>query len=425
MKSYNVTIQPGPLSGSIDIPPAKSMLHRALIAAALSRGESMIEPIILSDDVLATINAIKGIGAQVTIENNRAFVRGIKTIKRQEKIIDVYDSGSTLRFMIPIASLASRSITFNVRESLRQRPLTIYNHIFKDDLIQDGHHITINGTLEPGDYTIDGTLSSQFISGLMFTLPLLKAPSKLYVTNPSSKMYIDLTIETLEAFNIEIQDTDYGYYIKGNQTYKPTNFNVHGDFSQAAFFLTAGLTNKNIRVRNLDIDSFQADKAFIDIVKKMNGKFLNQEDGYSSVFSHLNGATIDLDACPDLGPVLALLATQAKGTTKLINAKRLRYKESDRIVSTVKTLSALGANIDNTEDSIIIHGKTALKGGVTLDSYHDHRIVMMASIAATFCKFPVTIRDAHFVEKSYPHFFKDLKSLGAEITYEEVLHDNT
>lgn len=419
MKSYAVTIYPSKLKGTLSIPPAKSMLHRALIAAALANGESVIAPIILSDDVLATINAIRAIGAKVQIKADKIVVRGVKSIKAVEREVEVYDSASTLRFMIPVASLAHKPITFKMRESLSNRPQKVYNTIFGDEMVQNNQSLTIKKPLKPGIYHLDGTISSQFITGLLLTLPYLKEDSKIIVKNPSSKMYIDLTIKTLEAFNIVIKETDEGYLVKGNQTFKATSFNVDGDFSQAAFFLTAGYLHESIYAKNLYIESAQADKAYLEITKKMHGKLLNEEDGFRTMPSTLKATDIDLDANPDLGPILALLATQAEGVTTLYNAQRLRVKESDRIQSTVETLQALGANIEAEHDKMIIQGPTRLKGNKTLDSYHDHRIVMMLAIAGTICEQSITIKNAQFVNKSYPNFFEDLKHLGAKLEIQE------
>ena len=250
----------------------------------------------------------------------------------------------------------------------------------------------------------------------MFALPLLEEDSTILVEGIlESRSYINLTIQILEEFGIEIKELENGYFIKGNQSYNPRNYKIEGDYSQAAFFLVGGVLNGHIKVCDLEHESFQGDKAIIDVIKEMKGKVIHMENGFVTESSSTVGTSIDLSDFPDLGPIIALLGSLSEGKTRITNASRLRIKESDRIESTVKTLKALGANISSTKDEIIIRGKTALKGGVTIDSYNDHRIAMMISIAASLSKEKVILTNANAVSKSYPNFFEDYASVGGQL----------
>jgi 3-phosphoshikimate 1-carboxyvinyltransferase len=415
----DIELFPSILKGQIQAPPSKSLSHRALICAGLSKGQSIITNIVYSEDILATIGALELLGAKFEKQEDKLIVKGIRKIKAPHEAINCNESGSTLRFLIPIFSLSDKKISFTGKASLIKRPQSVYEEIFKQDkntFRVIGNEIVVNGSVTAREYLLKGNISSQFFSGLMFALPLLKGNSRILIDGTlESKGYIDLTIQMLEEFGIDIQEVKNGYFIEGNQEYTPNNYKVEGDYSQAAFFLVGGILNGLINVSDLDHESFQGDKAIIDVIQKMKGKVIYTENGYITETSSTKGTIVDLSNYPDLGPIIALLGSLSKGKTKIINAGRLRIKESDRIESTVKSLIALGANISSTKDEIIIHGKTALKGGVTLDSYNDHRIAMMISIAASLSKEKVILTNANAVNKSYPNFFEDFKSVGGKI----------
>jgi 3-phosphoshikimate 1-carboxyvinyltransferase len=418
-KKIDLTLFPSVLNGEIKAPPSKSLSHRALICAALAKGQSIITNISYSEDVIATINALELMGAKFEKHNQKLIVHGTRRIKAPHNPINCNESGSTLRFLIPVFSLSGKKVSFTGNSSLIKRPQSIYKKIFKEDKntfeLKD-NKIIINGSVTAREYILKGNVSSQFFSGLMFSLPLLKEDSTISIDGTlESKGYIDLTIKTLEEFGIEIIELESGYFIKGNQSYEPTNFNIEGDYSQAAFFLVGGILNGRIKVSDLEHESFQGDKAIIDVIKSMKGKVIFMENGFITDYSSTKGTTIDLSDFPDLGPIIALLGCLSEGKTKIINASRLRIKESDRIDSTVRTLKALGANISSTKDEIIIKGKTTLKGGVTVDSYNDHRIAMMVSIAASLSKEKVILTNANAVSKSYPNFFEDYKNVGGKL----------
>ena len=274
----------------------------------------------------------------------------------------------------------------------------------------------VKGFLKPKNYIIDGSVSSQFITGLLYSLPLLNGNSTIEIVNTlESKSYIDLTIDMLQEFNIQIKTTENGYLIEGNQVFSPSNYKVEGDYSQAAFFLVGGAINGGVKVTDLMPESKQGDRAIVDVLSKVNSPVIHMENGLTTVNSNTKGTIVDISNCPDLGPIISLLLCVSKGTSKIINAGRLRIKESDRIESTVQTLSALGANIKSVNDEIIIQGKKTLQGGITVDSYNDHRIAMMISIAASLCENPVILTNPMAINKSYPSFYIDYKSIGGII----------
>jgi 3-phosphoshikimate 1-carboxyvinyltransferase len=413
-----VTVFPSVLEGSIDVPTSKSLTHRALIAAALAKGTSTISNVVFSDDIIATIDALRQIGAKIETNEDQVIIKGVRHIKAPQKAVDCKESGSTLRFLIPILALSNKPVTFTGAPSLLQRPLSVYESLAYQDGIrfdrtQDG--IVLDASFKGGNYHIDGGISSQFFTGLMFALPLLDTDTYLTIDGTlESKSYIDLTIDLLSRYGIEIDVLENGYFIEGNQRYKPHDYTVEGDYSQAAFFLVGGILNGAITLHNLPHESLQGDREIIEFIKQMKGQIIYTEDGFTANRSSTRSATIDLSNCPDLGPIVALLGSLSKGTTRLIGASRLRLKESDRIASTVTTLSQLGANIKADGDVIVIQGKQRLQGG-TVDSFNDHRIAMMAAIAALACKSPVTITRAGAVSKSYPHFFDDFVKLGGSI----------
>lgn len=424
MMNYSqIKLFPSTLSGDIKIPPSKSLSHRALICASLSKGKSEITNIILSEDILTTINALKQLGAKFEITGDKVIVTGVKKPRYDNNPVFCNESGSTIRFLIPIFSLTNKEITFTGKESLINRPQTIYKKIFEHDQNKFklfDNKIMVKGSIKARSYFIDGNVSSQFFSGLMFALPLLKEDSYIYYNGTlESKSYIDLTIEMLELYGISIDEIDNGYFIKGNQQYKATNYRVEGDYSQAAFFLVAGILKGTIKLDDLNHESKQGDYEIINIIKRMKGRIIFTENGFTTEQTQTNGTTINISDCPDLGPIVSLLGALSKGTTTITNISRLRLKESDRVESTVNTLKALGVTVKVEDNQIIIHGRQTLKGNITLDSYNDHRIAMMISIAALRCDNPVILTSANAVNKSYPHFFEDYKSIGGKIDIED------
>ncbi len=423
-----VKITPSVLEGEIRIPPSKSISHRAIICGGLSDGISNIENIAFSDDVIATLEGMKSLGIKVKkteIDSesgtNKISIKGNETLKLINNQIDCKESGSTLRFFIPMACLIGESIMFTGRGKLVERPLETYYEILKEQDIQYSNDngklpLSVNGLLKPGNFKIKGNVSSQFITGLMFVLPLLGGDSKIIVTTDlESKGYVDLTIDVLEKFSIKIENNNYKeFYIKGNQKYKANDYRVEGDFSQAAFWTAAGILGDNIKCIDLNVNSLQGDKVILDIVKNMGADIVVNNEFIETRSSKTKGIVIDASQCPDLVPILASLGSLSIGTTKIINAGRLRIKESDRLKAIATELNKLGADIKELEDGLLINGKERLEGG-TVDSWNDHRIAMALAIASIKCSEPVIIQNSDAVKKSYPTFWSDFKKLGGKI----------
>ncbi|MDF2839521.1 MAG: aroA [Clostridia bacterium] len=414
-----VEITPAPLKGNILIPPSKSLCHRAIIAAALAEGQSIISNVLLSKDILATMKGVQALGAEITQLADSLIIEGGLASQEQDVLIDCNESGSTLRFLIPLGLLSSNRITYTGIGNLPHRPLTPYFDIFKEqDIFYSSNilPIEIEGRLKPGLFQMSGSISSQFITGLMFVLPLLNADSTIIITSPlESKGYIDITIEALRCFGIHIENNHYEqFFIKGNQCYRPAQIAVEGDYSQAAFWLAAGALSGDITCAGLSQSSCQGDKAILKILENSGAK-LSYNAGYvTSKHSKMHAFDADVSQCPDIAPVLAVVAALSHGTSKITGAARLRIKECDRLKAITSELNKLGAKILEGEDSLTIHGVEQLKGG-EVDSWGDHRIAMALAIAAAKCKEPIRIYNSGVIEKSYPSFFEDFKMLGGNL----------
>ena len=409
-------------SGNITIPPSKSLAHRAIICACLAPGRSVISNIDYSVDIRATIEGMRHLGASIKEDKDTLFIDGIETFQYDGDVVNCHESGSTLRFFLPLFSLTGKRATFSGSKRLIERPQNVYEMLFQEqgiDFVRTYPNIIIDGRLKPGELTLKGNVSSQFITGLLFALPLLEADSKIHIEPPfESRSYVDLTIQMLERFQIIVEYEDaYTLAIKGNQQYQPTDVLVEGDYSQLVFWASLGVLNHSVETHGLDLHSLQGDKKTIDIFQSMNAGIKVLDDGYQFCPGTLNGTVIDLNDCPDLGPMLFALATQANGKTTFQNAGRLRIKESDRIEAMETELKKLGCSISSTFGTVTITGPVKLQGNVTLHGHNDHRIVMALSILATIADEPITIDDAQAISKSYPGFFKDLASCGIFIEF--------
>jgi 3-phosphoshikimate 1-carboxyvinyltransferase len=328
------------------------------------------------------------------------------------------ESGSTFRFILPIAGALGLNAAFRLEGRLSERPLTpLYEELVRHGCTlspQGSNPFCISGQLKSGNYTLDAGVSSQFISGLLFALPMLNSNSEIRLKGKlESKPYIDLTVTMLEKFGIEIEFQDNVFFISGNQRYKsPEKVYVEGDWSNSAFWLCAGAISQNqITVTGLDLQSKQGDRAVVEILERFGAKIERGDDSVTVARGALHGIGIDARDIPDLVPILSVVAAAAKGTTIIRNAERLRIKESDRLAAVTDVLTKLGANIREKEDGLEIRGGVPLKGRA-VSSWNDHRIAMSAAIAAALCEEPVVIQGAEAVDKSYPKFFEDYKSLG-------------
>lgn len=409
--------------GNIIIPPSKSLAHRAIICACLAFGRSVISNIDYSVDIRATIEGMRHLGANIEENGNTLFIDGIRSFRYDGHIVNCHESGSTLRFFLPLFSLCEEKVIFEGSRRLIERPQSVYETLFQQQgisFVREYPYIMIDGKLQSGELTLKGSVSSQFITGLLFTLPLLKHDSVIHIEPPfESRSYVDLTIQMLRCFQVDVTyENAYTLKIKGNQQYHATDIHVEGDYSQLVFWASLGLLNNSVETHGLSLDSLQGDKAVLTILKSMNANIEHLTDGYKFYPGKLTGTVIDLKDCPDLGPMLFALATQANGTTTFQNAGRLRIKESDRIEAMERELKKLGCSISSTCDTVTIVGPTKLNGDVDLHGHNDHRIVMALAILATIAEHAVTIDDAQAIRKSYPAFFKDLESCGICITVE-------
>jgi 3-phosphoshikimate 1-carboxyvinyltransferase len=319
------------------------------------------------------------------------------------------ESGSTLRFLLPVAAALREHSVFTAAGRLPARPLSPLKGAMEAHGVSfsDSFPLEINGFLKSGEYNISGEVSSQFISGLLFALPLLDGDSVINIIPPvGSKPYIDMTVEVLRTFGIEITEGMYSYSVRGNQQYRGTDYTVEGDWSNSTYFLALGA-----KVTGLKVNSAQGDRAFLSVMSDFGAEIIYKGGFVGVTGENLHGINIDAADIPDLVPLLATVASTARGRTVIYNAKRLRYKESDRIRTTCEMLKNLGADITATEDGMIINGRDSLEGG-TVDSFNDHRIVMAAAAASAKCSGDIYIKNAHAVAKSYPAFFEDFNSLG-------------
>ena len=424
-----IKIKPSTLNGKIEIPPSKSYSHRAVIAAALAENsrKSKIDNLKFSVDITTTTDIMENWGAKIKrFESALEIVGNDGRVVPKDKYVQCNESGSTIRFLIPVGITSKNELIFDGKGKLVDRPLDSYYKIFEEQGLKyettgGKLPLTVNGKLKAGNYEIDGNISSQFITGLLYALPLLDGDSKLTINkNLESKGYIDLTLEILQLAGIEIKNNDYkSFEIKGNQSYKPFDYTVEGDYSQVAFWIVAGIISANrdneVKCLHVNKNSLQGDREIIEIVTRM-GANLEIFDDYVIVKpSKTKGTVIDISQCPDIAPILTVLAALSEGETRIINGERLRIKESDRITSIKTELNKLGANVAEKGDSLIIQGVQGFTGGVTVSAWNDHRIAMSLAVASSRCEKEIILEEAESVRKSYPHFWDDFVKMGGEI----------
>ena len=420
-----ITIQPDRnIDGVIMAPPSKSMAHRAVLCAALAKGTSHIRNLEFSKDIAATLAAAGQLCARVTTGGNDAVVEGLGRFLPVEAPVDCCESGSTLRFLIPLASLTGQEVTFVGRGRLMERPQSVYEALYREQglrFAQSPSGLTVEGALSSGDYTLAGNVSSQFISGLLFALPLLAGDSTLHLIPPvESRSYIEMTRAAQAAFGVTshwMDDTTL--CIPGGQQYHPRDYIVEGDYSQAAFLAVLGAVKGGITLTGLAAETLQGDAAILDILCRCGAKFTRTEAGLVFEQAPLHGVDIDLADCPDLGPVLMVLGLLCEGTTVIRNAERLRIKESDRIAAMEAELRACGGVLFSEGGTITVQGcKPRLHAPeAPLSGHNDHRVVMSLTVLALAADIPLAINEAEAVQKSWPHFFDALKPLGVEVHY--------
>lgn len=404
------------LVGELSPPPSKSVLHRYIIASSLAKGISKIENISFSEDIIATIEAMKKLGANIEQKENYLLIDGSDTFKNlNENIeIDCNESGSTLRFLFPLSIVEENKVLFKGRGKLFKRPMTPYFENFEKYKIKhsyiDENKILLEGKLKAGIYEIDGNISSQFITGLLFSLPLLEGESKIIINGKlESSNYIDISLDCLSKFGIKIINNSYQeFIIGGNQSYKVGNYRTEADYSQAAFFLVANAIGSKIKINDLSQNSLQGDKKIID--------YISEIDNWNSK----DTLVLDGSETPDIIPILSLKAAVSGKKIEIVNVERLRIKESDRLKATVEELSKLNFDLIEKKDSILINSRENFKVNknekiVSLSAHSDHRIAMMIAIAATCYDGEILLDNLDCVKKSYPNFWEVFLSLGGKI----------
>ena len=412
------------IGGTITAPPSKSMAHRAVLCAALAEGRSHITNLDFSKDISATLGAAGQLCAEVRTGPADAVVEGLGHFRPLSAPVDCCESGSTLRFLIPIASLTGQAVTFTGRGRLMERPQSIYETLYREQNLrfeQSSAGLTVEGALTPGDYTLAGNVSSQFISGLLFALPLLDGDSTLHLLPPvESRSYIDMTRSVQAAFGVSSRWMDETtLFLPGNQHYHACDYTVEGDYSQAAFPAVLGAVCGGVTITGLRPETLQGDAVILDILCRCGAKFTRTAEGLRFEKAPLHGVDIDLADCPDLGPVLMVLGLLCDGTTVIRNAERLRLKESDRIAAMEAELRACGGVLESAGGTITVQGCADHLHApeAPLHGHNDHRVVMSLAVLALCTGLPLTVDDAEAIQKSWPHFFTAIRPLGAEVEY--------
>jgi 3-phosphoshikimate 1-carboxyvinyltransferase len=389
MPDLTMKVEPGLLQGTIIPPPSKSDAHRALICACLAGSPESVSGISepLSDDILTTLSCMR-------------------SLLGNESTINCHESGTTLRLMVPLAAALGRQVEFVGSGRLPQRPLREYISILSGHGAElefrssDSLPVRIKGALSAGRFLVPGNISSQYVSGLLLALPLLEGNSEIFLTSRlESAPYVDMTIHTMQKFGVHCFRKPDGFYIPGNQSYHEYRYQVEADYSQAAFWLTAEYAGSRLTINGLVPNSVQGDRAITSLLADFR---LGRKE-----------YEIDVSQVPDLVPILAVAAALTPAKTSLINAARLRLKESDRLTSTRTSLNQIGAEVYEKNDGLVIYGGKKLSGG-SIDSFGDHRIAMALAIAALSTSHGVIITGANAVSKSYPDFFEQLKRLGGK-----------
>ena len=419
-------IHPAFLDGTVRIPPSKSLAHRAVMAASLARGTSRIENIAFSVDIGVTVDAMEALGAVIHREKGPDG-RYTLTIQGNggrpqtgEVTLDCAESGSTLRFLIPLGMQLADRVTLTGAGRLVERPLDVYYRLFEERHIAYQNDngklpLTVGGRWTAGTYRMRGDVSSQFVTGLLYTLPLLAGDSRIEITTEmESRGYLDLTLDMLRTFGIRVNNhEDYRVFdIPGGQSFQARDYRVEGDYSQAAFYLVAGALNGNLVLEDLHRESLQGDKIILQLFAKMGADLQISPSGSCHIRKgKTRGIEVDCQEFPDLVPVLAVLAALSEGTSRLTGLERLKIKESDRLLAIATELETLGAVVRRGETWLELDGVDCFQGG-TVDAWNDHRIAMSMAVAALASREPVILTGAGSVRKSYPEFWSDYRALG-------------
>ena len=420
----DMTFFSAPLMGTIAAPASKSEAHRRMICAGLTKGATTLTGFMDSDDMAATGRCLKALGAQVEQGEDTLAITGQAKKIAKLPVLDCGESGSTLRFFVPIALAMTKGGVFRMHGRLGQRPMDVYQDLFVPRGVRwrmgvgcDGAaELTVRGELEAGHYVLPGNVSSQFVSGLLFALPLLEDDSTLTVQPPvESAGYIRMTVEALQQSGVKLEElAPFSWRIAGNQHYQARDGHLSGDYSQAAVLLCADALGHQVTVSHLARETTQGDRAVLVHLAALGAQVTENAEGVTVKAEKLCGAELDMSGCPDIAPILALVCQLAEGESRLTGCGRLRLKECDRLAATVESLNLLGGNARAEGDTIVIQGVKALKGGVKLPNYNDHRMVMLGMIAASVAQEPVEVNGVEALNKSWPEFVNVYQNLGGK-----------
>ncbi|MEM0448236.1 MAG: 3-phosphoshikimate 1-carboxyvinyltransferase [Methanomassiliicoccales archaeon] len=416
-----LVVNPSQASGTITASPSKSYSHRALALGLLADGRSQIKEVLLSGDTLATLSATRSFGAKVEIKGPNVIMDGGR-LSCPEDVIDCENSGTTMRIMAGIASLLPCATVLTGDASIRKRPM----QPLIDALRQLGVEcfstrgnglapLVVRGPNKGTRCSIKGDVSSQFISSLLISSALKEVDTEIELTSPlKSRPYVEITLGMMRTFGARVEMNEKGFVVEGRQRYAPQNYRVPGDYSSAAFPLAAGALTGGVSVTGLDPQDRQGDKRIVDILEEMGAEVRRGQSSIRVSQGELEGITVDLADAPDLFPIVAVIGTQAKGTTEIVNAEHVRLKESDRIRATTNFLKAMGAEVRETRDGCLTKGPARLHGAI-VDSLEDHRILMAAAVAAMVAQGTTSITHGECFRISYPRFLEDMRSLGADM----------
>ena len=415
---------PVQLSGSVAAPASKSEAHRRMICAGLADAETVLDGFMESEDMKATRNCLQALGAAVTVNGDRLTIRGSGEKRSGQPVMDCGESGSTLRFFVPVAMTRAGGGVFRMHGRLGSRPMDIYRDLFVPQgtrwnlgIGADGvAELHVSGRMVPGDYQLPGNVSSQFVSGLLFALPMLEADSTLTVLPPvESAGYIRMTLRALENDGIRIEEqAPWSWRIPGNQRYHGGSGRLHGDYSQAAVLLCAAALGSPVTVTGLSKETTQGDRAVLKCLQALGAQVTEDESGIAVRAERLRGVALDMRDCPDIAPMVALVCQLAEGESRLTGCGRLRLKECDRLEATAEILNTLGGCARVERDTLAITGVPQLRGDVTVDTRADHRMVMLASIAALRCDAPITVTHVEALAKSWPDYLQVYRDLGGK-----------
>jgi len=416
-----LVVRPSEASGTIAASPSKSYSHRALVLGLLADGRSQLKDVLLGGDTLATLRAVEMLGARVEVKGSNVTIDGGKLVC-PEDVIDADNSGTTIRIIAGVASLLPCATVLTGDASVRKRPMQplidALNELGVQCFSTRGNGLAplvVKGPNRGQRCSIKGDVSSQFISSLLISSALKEAETSISLSTPlRSRPYVEITMGMMRVFDAQVEMTKSGFTVPGRQRYVPQAYRVPGDYSSAAFPLVAGALTAGVAVTGLDPEDKQGDKAIVDILQEFGAEVRRGSTSIRASLGELRGATVDLADAPDLFPIVAVLGSQAKGTTEIINAEHVRLKESDRIRSTTDFLRVMGAEVRETKDGCVIKGPCSLKGGV-VDSLDDHRILMAAAVAGMVAKGTTSITHGECFKISYPRFLEDMGSLGADL----------